>query len=562
MQLSTIGSICLLLMFGYSTAVVAQNPCGTTISFRGVPNQTLCSSLQSTERLLAYPAGGTWSGDIVYNGGFINSLFKPTGTYYAVYTALDTCNTKDSVAINVLSTQSEIWMDGRYDCQANTGVELSVFNQNNESVSLFIGDDFLISDRHSEIFEQEVNSAEDISVTIDVDTNFCSGVLEVPQTNTSRVTASVDYDCANNISFLRYTSQQPNGNAFWNRYDTQPYDLQTPFYNGDGVPYPEVGNYFLEVKYPNGCESYSSTEVEAEYPIVPSVSAGSYGLIACNLTAGDSCSLLGNVITGPVEHSWSMIDGSTFPGDSTEQRPYIPCVPARYALRTYNTASGCFSATSDTAVLLQRQPDTSMLSVQLCAGGSLSLGNQVFSDSGTYEVNFVNRFDCDSLVMLELAVSAAIVNTFDVIPDASTGTFAVNAIVQGGTAPYQFDWSDGGTGDVRTGLVAGTYVLTITDALGCVFEDTVELLQSSGVVDQIPDTFTVAPNPVQDRLEWRYTGQAQLTQVQLLNAMGQSLGVHDAQIPFVDFANLPSGIYLLEWIDERGRSTLRRIIKR
>lgn len=44
----------------------------------------------------------------------------------------------------------------------------------------------------------------------------------------------------------------------------------------------------------------------------------------------------------------------------------------------------------------------------------------------------------------------------------------VTVSITGGTPPYTYAWSDGGTGAVRANLVPGTYTLTITDAQGCV----------------------------------------------------------------------------------------------
>ncbi|PCI95118.1 MAG: hypothetical protein COB15_12405, partial [Flavobacteriales bacterium] len=48
-----------------------------------------------------------------------------------------------------------------------------------------------------------------------------------------------------------------------------------------------------------------------------------------------------------------------------------------------------------------------------------------------------------------------------------------SVIVTGGTLPYIYSWSNGDTDSLNTGLTAGTYILTVTDGLGCVFIDSI-----------------------------------------------------------------------------------------
>ena len=48
---------------------------------------------------------------------------------------------------------------------------------------------------------------------------------------------------------------------------------------------------------------------------------------------------------------------------------------------------------------------------------------------------------------------------------ASTG--AANLTAGGGTSPYTYAWSNSATTEDLTGLVAGTYTVTVTDANSC-----------------------------------------------------------------------------------------------
>jgi hypothetical protein len=58
----------------------------------------------------------------------------------------------------------------------------------------------------------------------------------------------------------------------------------------------------------------------------------------------------------------------------------------------------------------------------------------------------------------------------------------VTLSVSGGTAPYSYNWSNGSTNQNQTGLVAGTYRATVTDANGCTQISVATLNQPTAVV--------------------------------------------------------------------------------
>ncbi|MEP7171337.1 MAG: SprB repeat-containing protein, partial [Bacteroidota bacterium] len=59
----------------------------------------------------------------------------------------------------------------------------------------------------------------------------------------------------------------------------------------------------------------------------------------------------------------------------------------------------------------------------------------------------------------------------------------VTLTVAGGTAPYIYNWSNGATTQNINGLYSGTYVVTVTDAQGCLFSASAVVAQPTGALN-------------------------------------------------------------------------------
>ncbi|MFZ7152419.1 MAG: T9SS type A sorting domain-containing protein, partial [Bacteroidota bacterium] len=93
---------------------------------------------------------------------------------------------------------------------------------------------------------------------------------------------------------------------------------------------------------------------------------------------------------------------------------------------------------------------------------------------GIYQVRIRDANGCEfwhqvtvPSVNSSLTVDAVAVNPSTVCYDSPNGMAEVQA--SGGTAPYQFIWNDpqGQQGAIADSLVAGSYLVTVTDAVGC-----------------------------------------------------------------------------------------------
>lgn len=89
-------------------------------------------------------------------------------------------------------------------------------------------------------------------------------------------------------------------------------------------------------------------------------------------------------------------------------------------------------------------------------------------NAGTYHVTVTSFTGCSAKFTALITAPTEIEITKD---DRNYNCFGesgrINISVLGGTAPYSFAWSDGATTRNRSGLLAGTYTLTVTDSKGC-----------------------------------------------------------------------------------------------
>lgn len=88
--------------------------------------------------------------------------------------------------------------------------------------------------------------------------------------------------------------------------------------------------------------------------------------------------------------------------------------------------------------------------------------------AGTYSVTVTDGNGCTATATATISQPPAIsitISTTTALCGGSDGTATAN--VSGGTSPYAYLWSNGQTAETATGLSAGNYKVTVTDANGC-----------------------------------------------------------------------------------------------
>ena len=89
--------------------------------------------------------------------------------------------------------------------------------------------------------------------------------------------------------------------------------------------------------------------------------------------------------------------------------------------------------------------------------------------AGTYSVTITDAAGCSTKKNYTLRVNTTLTLSGIVKPVSCLGdnSGGVDLSIFGGTPPYAINWADGPTTEDRTGLVAGTYTVTVADATGC-----------------------------------------------------------------------------------------------
>ena len=91
--------------------------------------------------------------------------------------------------------------------------------------------------------------------------------------------------------------------------------------------------------------------------------------------------------------------------------------------------------------------------------------------AGTWGVEVMDANGCIDSAFITVTVPDSLIIVLDSITDVSCNgqsNGAVSATAMGGTTAYTYTWSNGGSSANITGIIAGTYGLTVTDANGCI----------------------------------------------------------------------------------------------
>ncbi len=255
-----------------------------------------------------------------------------------------------------------------------------------------------------------------------------------------------------------------------------------------------AGNYTVTVTDAHGCTSTAITTITQ--PTVLSISSITAINVSCNNANNGSASVTATGGTSPYNYLWN---------PSGQTNATATGLSAGSYTITVTDAHGCIA----TATTIITQPlvlsaTATTLNNVTCNGANNGSANVVSTggttpytylwspssqtnatatglSAGTYTVTVTDAHGCTTsaitTITQPLVLTTAIASSTNVSCNSANNGSA-SASVNGGTNPYNYLWSPSGqTNATATGLSAGFYTITITDAQGCTAAATITITQ-------------------------------------------------------------------------------------
>ena len=270
--------------------------------------------------------------------------------------------------------------------------------------------------------------------------------------------------------------------------------------NSNSISGLSAGNYAVSIQDNNGCTNTASVFVNTAggFTVTQSgvdlkCAGATNGVAQININSG----------TGPFSYSWD--DGQTTPAAVNLKAGTYTCVvtdnsagcsssfiitltePPSLQVKASGLAITCNGACNGQATIISMGGTAPHM-----FGWSNGVSNSTLTNlcAGNYAVTVTDGNGCTHDTSIVVADYPALLTSKDSIA-ATCGkpNGSASVILSGGIAPYSYTWNNGSQTAAISGLLSGTYVVTIQDVNGC--SDIAHML----VGDIYPGTLAIPPHP-------------------------------------------------------------------
>ncbi len=224
-----------------------------------------------------------------------------------------------------------------------------------------------------------------------------------------------------------------------------------------------------------------------------------------------------------------------------------------------------------TIIIVASDTTGSSLSYSIDGGSTFPNTDGVFTglSKGIYNVVVNNANLCEKIgSTLTISDPSTVSGTISATPDTSgtgVGTATISS-VGGGSSPYTYSWSSGSSAFNATGLTAGTYTVTVTDANGCTYVSsiTVGAFNVTNIVEiaDLISRIKIYPNPtsgfVYVEMEGMSDDRLELTIIDMLGKSVYSSEFTKEQA--IDVSQFANGIYYLVLTSSSERAARKLVV--
>jgi hypothetical protein len=263
-----------------------------------------------------------------------------------------------------------------------------------------------------------------------------------------------------------------------------------------------AGTYTVTVKDTKNCTATATVTITEPTAIVAAM--GTPTPVSCNGGNDGAASVTVSGGTAPYTYSWAPSGGTAAAANGLSAGTYtvtvkdnnnctktatvsITAPTALTATIGTPTPVSCNGGKNGSATVTVSGGTAPYTYSWAPSGGTAATANGLSAD--TYTVTVKDNNNCTTTATVTITEPAALATTMGTpTPVSCNGgsNGSVHVAVTGGTAPYIYSWApSGGSAATATGLMAGTYTVTVTDNKGCTIIDSATIKQPDALIASI-----------------------------------------------------------------------------